>query len=282
MFKYVPQKLDPSRPLVVALHGCAQQARTYDDETGWIKFADKYRFALLFPQSQTLPVKCFKWSDPGHAVRDQGEALSIKQMIDRMKADHRIDPKHIYITGLSAGGAMSAVMLSVYPELFAGGAMLAGIPYRCAGSWFEAQRKCGLFGKLAPEKDLTAAQWGDLVRQAGSRSATHPRISIWHGNSDSMVDPGNAIELMEQWTNVTGIDQVFDTHEMVKGHSRKVYKDRHGNALVETYLINALGHAAPIDPGSADDQCGKPARFIAAAGICSSYYIAKFWGLDRL
>ena len=129
MCEYLPANLGASRPLVVALHGCQQQASAYDDEPGWIKFADKYRFALLLPQQQQVnnSSKCFNWFQPGDNERDQGEALSIRQMIDKITADANIDPEKIYVTGLSAGGGMTAVMLAAYPELFAGGAIIAGI-----------------------------------------------------------------------------------------------------------------------------------------------------------
>lgn len=282
MFKYLPQHLGAGRPLVVALHGCTQKAESYDDETGWIKFADKYGFALLLPQEEVHQAKCFRWFDEAHIQRDQGEAMSIRQMVEKMKTDHQVDAQRIYITGLSAGGGMSAVMLAVYPEVFAGGAIIAGIPYKCATSESEAQQKCGLFGQaLAPEKDLTPVQWGNLVRAATNHAGPFPRVSIWHGTSDTTVQPKDAIELMEQWTNVHGLSQTPTVDETINGHAHKVYKDQNGNAMVETFLVNGMGHGTPIDPGTADAQCGKAAPFILASGICSSFHIARFWGLDR-
>ncbi|MDB5840617.1 MAG: depolymerase family esterase [Herminiimonas sp.] len=282
MFVYVPPKFDPARPLVVALHGCGQQAKAYDEEPGWKKFADQYQFALLLPQEQTHLVRCFRWFEPDQNQRGKGEALSISQMVEKMKKDYKIDPKRIYVTGLSAGGAMTAVMLATYPEVFAGGAIMAGLPYKCASSEAEATAKCGLLGhKLAPEKDLSPAQWGDLVRGAAERNGARPLVSIWHGSNDGTVDPRNQQELMEQWTNVVGIDQKPDADETVNGHLRRVYKDDDGRTLVETYLIKNMGHATPIDPGNAENECGTPAPFIFVADICSTYYVVKFWRLDR-
>jgi poly(3-hydroxybutyrate) depolymerase len=177
---------------------------------------------------------------------------------------------------------MTAAMLAAYPELFAGAAIMAGVPYGCARSDIEATRKCGVLGRLAPDKDLTPAQWGDLVRRAADYQGARARVSLWHGANDVAVDPRNQQELMKQWTDVLGIDQIPDRDETVHGHAHKVYQDSSDNALVETWLISGMGHATAIDPGNADDQCGKPARFIASAGICSTYYVVKFWGLDRL
>lgn len=286
MCSHVPDSLGPSRPLVVALHGCAQQASDYDDETGWIKFADKHRFALLLPQQQQVnnQSKCFNWFEAADNVRGKGEALSIQQMIEKMKADHAIDLNKIYVTGLSGGGAMTAVMLSVYPELFAGGAIIAGVPYKCASNSSEALSQCGvslLAGQLKPMKDLTPTAWGNLVRNASNPGGPFPPVSIWQGTSDTTVNPEDQRELLDQWTNVLGIDQTPDIEDTINGHKHKLYKDNTGKALVETVLVNGMGHGTPIDPGNGDNQCGKAVPFILDAGICSSFHIIKFWGLDQ-
>jgi poly(hydroxyalkanoate) depolymerase family esterase len=284
MCTYLPANLGASRPLVVALHGCTQQASDYDDGPGWIQFADKHRFALLLPQQQQAnnPSKCFNWFLPGDNERDKGEALSIRQMIDKIKADASIAPQKVYVTGLSAGGAMTAVMLAAYPELFAGGAIIAGVPYKCANDANEALSQCGVSvsGQLVPTKDLTPAQWGSLVRNASSHSGPFPRVSIWQGTSDTTVNPQDQRELVDQWTNVLGIDQVPDTEDTINGHAHKLYKDNSGKALVETVLVSGMGHGTPVAPGNADNQCGKAAPFILNVGVCSTFHIIKFWGLD--
>ncbi|MGH8810230.1 MAG: extracellular catalytic domain type 1 short-chain-length polyhydroxyalkanoate depolymerase, partial [Noviherbaspirillum sp.] len=245
MFIYLPANLGASRPLVVALHGCRQQASDYDDEPGWIKFADKHRFALLLPEQQLVnnSSKCFNWFLPGDNERDKGEVLSIKQMIDKIMTDANIDPQKVYVTGLSAGGGMTAVMLAAYPELFAGGAIIAGIPYKCAKDVNEALNQCGvsLSGQVAPMKNLTPAQWGNLVRNASSHNGPFPRVSIWQGTSDTTVNPQDQKELVDQWTNVLGIDQIPDTEDTIDGHAHKLYKGNNGKELVETVLINGMG-----------------------------------------
>lgn len=284
MFTYRPAGLGPSRPLVVALHGCKQQASNYDDEPGWIMLADRYRFALLLPEQQLInnASNCFNWFLSGNNERDKGEALSIRQMIDKIKTDANIDPHQVYVTGLSAGGGMTAVMLAAYPELFAGGAIIAGTPYKCANTGVEALTQCGVSvsGELVPMKDLTPAQWGNLVRHASAYTGPFPRVSIWQGTGDTTVNPQDQKELLEQWTNVLGIDQTADTEDTINGNAHKLYKDSGGKTLVETVLITGMGHGTPIDPGTGATQCGKPAPFILDVGVCSSYYIVKFWGLD--
>lgn len=293
MFKYIPENLGSSRPLVVALHGCTQSATKYDDETGWTQLADKLRFALVLPQQDQSgnnnQMKCFRWFDANHNQRGKGEALSIKQMIDTILADTslNLDRQRVYVTGLSAGGAMTAVMMAAYPETFAGGAPVAGIPYGCANTDAEASSKCGvkLFGvpgvpANTPVEQLSPAEWGDRVRNASSGSA-FPRVSIWHGTADHIVNPQAQVEMIEQWTNVLGLAATPQQDSQFKTTRHQVFQDSSGKPMVEAFTVQNMDHGTPIDPGSDPDQCGTSMhdQYIISAGICSSFYIAKFWGL---
>ncbi len=276
MFKFVPNGLPANSPLVVALHGCTQSAADYDDETGWVGIAEKApSFALLLPEQQTANNfnRCFNWFMLEDIARDKGEALSIKQMIDKMKQDHAIDPERIYITGLSAGGAMTAVMLATYPEIFTGGAIIAGIPYKCATGIPQA------FSCMNPGNDASPTTWAALVRNASPHQGPWPIVSIWHGTIDHTVSPVNARELVDQWTEVHGIDQIADAQDVVHGHTRQVFMDADGKVLVESYAIAGMGHGTPVAPGTGEEQCGTVGPFVLDAGICSSYHIANFWGL---
>ncbi|MCB1627790.1 MAG: PHB depolymerase family esterase [Xanthomonadales bacterium] len=277
MYKYVPAGLPSGAPLVVALHGCTQQASAYDAETGWEMLADRWKFALLLPEQQSgnNSSRCFNWFEPGDISRGQGEALSIKQMIDRMKTDHGSAAERVYVTGLSAGAAMTAVMLATYPEVFAGGAILAGVPYRC-GTGLTAAFSC-----MSPGSDESPASWGNKVRAASSHGGPWPIVSIWHGDADYTVRPANQTELMEQWTNVHGIDQVADVQESVAGYPHRIYQDGSGVARVETWTIPGMGHGTPVDPGTGDRQCGTAGAYILDVNICSSWYIGRFFGLDN-
>jgi poly(hydroxyalkanoate) depolymerase family esterase len=278
MFKHVPSALPAGAPMVVALHGCAQSASSYDNESGWQLFADRFRFALLLPQQSSAnnASSCFNWFENGDITRGQGEALSIKQMVDRMIADHGIAPARVYVTGLSAGGAITAVMLATYPDAFAGGAIVAGIPHRCATTQSAA------FSCMNPGSNLTPAQWGDKVRAASNWTGPWPIVSIWHGDADYTVRPMNLTESMEQWTNVHGIDQTADVVDSIGGHPHRVYRDAAGNARVETWTITGMGHGTPVDPGTGETQCGTAGAYLLDVNLCSSYYIARFFGLDNL
>lgn len=277
MYKYVPAGLPAGAPLVVALHGCAQSASSYDAETGWILLADRWKFALVLPEQTTgnNSSRCFNWFETGDITRGAGEALSIKQMVDRMKSDHLSDPARIFVTGLSAGGAFTAVMLATYPDVFAGGAVVAGVPHNC-GIGTSAAFSC-----MNPGSDLSPAAWGNKVRAASSHAGPWPIVSIWHGDADTTVRPANANELMEQWTHVHGIDQTPEVQDTVAGYPHKVYKNAAGKALVESYSITGMGHGTPVDPGTGERQCGTAGAYILDKDICSSWYIGKFFGLDN-
>jgi poly(hydroxyalkanoate) depolymerase family esterase len=250
MFKYIPDNLHTSPPLVLALHGCTQSAADYGDDSGWIKFAEKWGFILLLPEQKNAnnQNRCFNWFESGDIERSKGEALSVRQMVDKMRADYNIDPERIYVTGLSAGGAMTAVILAAYPDIFDGGAIIAGIPYKCATGLIDAFT-CMFLGK-----NLNAAEWGNRVRNATNHAGPWPKVSIWHGSADTTVKPINAEELVDQWTNVHGIDQTPDVQDLVKGYPHKVYEDSTGNARVETYLITGMGHGTPVEPGLGENQ----------------------------
>ncbi|MDP1910436.1 MAG: PHB depolymerase family esterase, partial [Hyphomicrobium sp.] len=137
---FVPDTIKPNAPLVVVLHGCTQNAALYDTGSGWSDLAEREGFALLYPEQQRSNNAnlCFNWYQPGDAARGKGEALSISQMVAHMTAQHGLDPSRVFVTGLSAGGAMASVMLATYPDLFAGGAVIAGLPFASARTLPEA------------------------------------------------------------------------------------------------------------------------------------------------
>ncbi len=201
MFTYLPPQHAANPPLVVVLHGCTQTAAGYDYGAGWSTLADRYGFALLLPEQQRSnnPNGCFNWFLPDDSRRGRGEALSIRQMIETFVMDKKIDRDRVFITGLSAGGAMTSVMLACYPEVFAGGAIIAGLPYGAASNVQQA------FESMFQSPSRSAREWGDLVRAAAPYGGPWPRISVWHGTADKIVVPSNAREILKQWTDVHGL-----------------------------------------------------------------------------
>ncbi len=201
MFGYRPSTLADNPALVVVLHGCTQTAAAYDLGAGWSTLADRYGFALLLPEQQRSnnPNGCFNWFKPEHSRRNQGEPLSIRQMIEKTVVDYGIDRRRVFVTGLSAGGAMASNMLACYPEVFAGGAIVAGLPYGAATTVQQA------FETMFQSPSRPAREWGELVREASSHQGPWPRVSVWHGNADKTVIPSNAQEILKQWTDVHGL-----------------------------------------------------------------------------
>src|SRR5215469_6373208 len=201
MFVYRPPTLADNPALVVVLHGCTQTAAGYDIGAGWSTLADRYGFALLLPEQQRSnnPNGCFNWFQPAHSRRNQGEPLSIRQMIEKCVVDFGIDRRRIFVTELSAGGAMTSVMLACYPEVFAGGAIVAGLPYGAANNVQQA------YESMFRSPSRPAREWGNLVRKASSHPGPWPRVSIWHGNADKTVIPSNAVEILKQWTDLHGL-----------------------------------------------------------------------------
>jgi poly(hydroxyalkanoate) depolymerase family esterase len=224
-------------------------------------------------QRSNNPNGCFNWFQAGDTERGRGEALSIRQMVGKMVSDHGIDPTRVFVTGLSAGGAMTSVMLGTYPDVFAGGAIVAGLPYGSANNVqqaFETMYQC-------PPRP--AREWGDLVRRASTHTGPWPRVSVWHGGADATVIPRNAIEVVKQWTDVHGLAARPSFQAVVDGYPRHVWVNETGDELIESYSIPNMAHGTPLATGEADEQCGAAGPFLLEVGISSSYHIAKFFGL---
>jgi poly(hydroxyalkanoate) depolymerase family esterase len=273
MFTHVPTRLAPTPALVVVLHGCTQTAAGYDLGAGWSTLADRYGFVLLLPEQQTSnnPNTCFNWFEPDDIARDSGEALSIRQMIERMIVDHGIDRRRVFVTGLSAGGAMTAVMLATYPDVFAAGAIIAGLPYGTATNIQQA------FESMFNGRDHSAREWGDLVRRASPHDGPWPRVSVWHGDCDSTVKLANADCIVRQWTNVHGI-QSPPLDDVVDGYPRQVWR-KGAVDVIESYTITGMAHGTPLGTRDCEGQAGIAGAYLLDVGISSSYHIAKFFGL---
>jgi feruloyl esterase len=275
MLTYIPEGLPAASPLVVVLHGCTQTAAGYDHGAGWSTLADRYGFALLFPEQQRAnnPKLCFNWFQPGDIQRNRGEPLSIRQMVERVARDHAIDRRRVFVTGLSAGGAMTAVMLATYPELFAGGAVIAGLPYGSATSVQDA------FESMFQGRVRSAEEWGDLVRAASPHRGPWPKLSVWHGSADATVKSVNADEIIKQWTNVHGLPAEPSLEDRVDGYPRQVWRNAAGNDVIESFTITSMAHGTPLATGDGDNAYGAAGPFLLEVGISSTYHIAKFWGL---
>ena len=255
MYTYIPKSLDTTIevPLVVVLHGCSQSARSVAYATGWNKLADSLNFIILYPQQRRINnmSKCFNYFIPFKAKKDRGEVASIKHMIDYVIKEENIDKTKIFITGLSAGGAMSHALLNAYPQLFNAGALLG-----------------------------TPSTLLDLV----STSSKQPRVLIIQGDKDMLAHKSNGERLINKWCSKHRIESdSYIFTDNINGNSllsTRTFSKNNENVLVYL-LIKELGHRLPIDPGEDIKHGGKNGIFTKNIGFFSTYYIAEFFGLTN-
>ena len=275
MLLYRPVGLRAGAPLVVVLHGCTQGAERFAGDGGWIALADRSGFAVLAPQqtSANNPNRCFNWFQAEDMHRGGGEPASIAAMITHAVQMHDLDPDRVYVTGLSAGGAMTAVMLAAYPELFAGGAIIAGAPYGAARSVPQAFQT--MQGRGLSERIPLAA----LLRESGAEAGTLPPLAIWHGDADHVVNAGNADDIVRQWGEAQGLAEAPDEVNMLEGHVRSLWRDKAGEVRIEMNRVPGMGHGVPLETRGAQ-ALGRAAPYMLQAGVSSTLEIARFWGLE--
>jgi poly(hydroxyalkanoate) depolymerase family esterase len=261
---------------VIALHGCTQTSAEYDHGTGWSSLADSLGFAVVYPQQQPAnnPKNCFSWFLPGDTARGHGEALSIREMVEHAIAAFAADRRKVFVTGLSAGGAMASVMLATYPEVFAGGAIIAGLPYGCASNVHQA------FEAMFTEQGHAAQALGDRVRAASRHRGPWPKISVWHGTCDPIVKPSNGEDIIRQWTNVQGLSETPSSQEFIESCTRRLWCDANGEALIEAFSISGMAHGVPLAT-TTEESCGSAGAFFLDVGISSAHHIGRFWRLHE-
>ena len=274
MLTYVPEALAQDAPLVVVLHGCTQTAQAYAEGAGWLELADRLGFAVVCPEQSRAnnANRCFNWFEPGDTARGSGEVASIRAMIAHATAEYGIDTARVFVTGLSAGAAMAAALLASYPEVFAAGALIAGLAHGSASNVQEA------VGAMCQGRTRLAPDWGDRVRAAAPAAPTWPRLASSHADDDSPGRPGAADDLVRQWTDVHGGDERSGVDSGSAAHAHRVWRDADGRAVVELHRIRGMNHGAPLSAGG-EEGYGTPGPFLLEVGISSSLEIARFWGL---
>jgi poly(hydroxyalkanoate) depolymerase family esterase len=236
---YIPHRHHAGRrPLLVMLHGGTQDADDFAAGTRMHLLAEEHGLIVAYPsQCKTAnPSLCWNWFVPEHQMRGVGEPSIIAGITEQIVAEYGVDPRRVFVAGLSAGGAMATVMGATYPEIYTAVGVHSGLPYKSAtnvASAFCAMR--GDPGKpgRGPRKPRETADNGARVRTI-----------VFHGDADRIVHPSNAAKIVEAQA------RMGDTVERVKAQSsaRRAYsctitRDKTGSAVVEQWLIHGSGHA---------------------------------------
>jgi poly(hydroxyalkanoate) depolymerase family esterase len=257
----------PGAPLLVLLHGCGQDAVRFATVAGWTALADRLGAPLLLPEQAARNNQglCFNWFERGDIARDAGEVASIRQMVGAAIDRWVSDRGRVFVAGLSAGGAMAAAALAAYPDVFAAGAVVAGLPVGGASDVRSAMACMAGAGA-----ELDGAGWAHRARALppAGYSGPWPRIAIWQGLADQVVDPANAESLRAQWVTLHGeASAPTQTLSPRPGLRRRVWRD-----AVEAWTIDGMAHGFPVAQASSEP-------FVLDVGIDATAEIARFWRL---
>ncbi|MBU0487693.1 MAG: PHB depolymerase family esterase [Bacteroidetes bacterium] len=280
MYYHAPaQPLTPA-PIVVAMHGCTQTATQYATDSDWNKLANLYGFYVIFPEQKAAnnSSSCFNWFLPGDQERGQGEAASINQMVQYLRNSFNVDTSRIFVTGLSAGGSMTSIMLAAYPDVFSAGAVMSGCPYKSATNSGEA------WSAMGGTVNKTPSEWAALaVSTFPTFQGTYPKLAVFQGLADNTVYPVNMTELAEQFTALHNADatadEVISSYQGIANVTYSKFNDNTGNCVVETYSIATMGHAISINPGLCPWQGGVANIFASDKDFFSSWYALRFFDL---
>jgi feruloyl esterase len=223
---------------------------------------------------------CFSWFSKDDINKGMGECESIYQMMLFMRRHYRIDSSRIFITGLSAGAAMSVVLMATHPESFKCGAVFAGGAYKMATNVFEAVK--GMNGNLyIPKATLVR----NVLEQNPDYKGSYPELIVYQGLSDPVVNYRNASFLVNQWTGLQGCDTIPDRIDSafmnIAAITRKEYLNATGGRVVILYEIKDLGHRLLIKPGDKSDEGGQTGLFGVNRNFHSTFQTAKDFNIIR-
>jgi feruloyl esterase len=283
MYMHIPVTAGDSikrKPLVVVLHGCSQNAGIVARQSGWNKLADHFGFYVLYPSQKMLNNMggCFNWYKKSDITKDEGEVLSLKQMIDVAIEKYPVDSGKIFVYGLSAGAAMGVALLSDYPYLFNAGAILSGGPFMSATNAIG-----GVITMFAPSNKSAKKLADPVLAQNPGYKNEYPRLIVMHGKDDNVVNIKNSYRLIEQWSYLHHTDNIADTtiiaFEKHTDITKYFYRDPQKKDVIIFYEVEGLGHALMVDPGDEITRGGETGTFAVDNGFFSTYWIAVDFGL---
>lgn len=229
-----------SLPLVVMLHGCTQDPDDFATGTRMNHVAEERQCFVLYPAQAPSAnrSKCWNWFKEGNQRRAQGEPSIVAGITRRIMSSHSIDPRRVYVAGLSAGGAMAVTMGMTYPELYAAVGVHSGIAYAVAHDLSSAVA-------VMRGDDVAIGRMGigGACRRT-SRERVVPTI-VFHGDRDTTVHPLNGEQVIAQSLTVPGSHATVERGQAANGHAytRTIYHDACGEPSVEHWLVHGTGHA---------------------------------------
>lgn len=234
-------------PLVVMLHGCTQDPDDFARGTRMDEAARSGDCFVLYPaqSQQANPQRCWNWFKHNHQQRGRGEPALLAAMTRDVMAQHAIDPARVYVAGLSAGGAMAAILGATYPELYAAVGVHSGLAAGAAN-------------------DLPSAL--QVMRSGGGGAAPTtagvPTI-VFHGDADRTVHPGNGHDVVRASAGSGAADGQAQRRQAAGGRSftQNVHRDSSGEVVAEHWVVHGSGHAwsGGSPEGSYTDPAGPDA-----------------------
>lgn len=278
---YVPAaKSDSPCPMIVMLHGCTQSADDFAAGTQMNLLADEQGFLVVYPEqsAQANASRCWNWFRPQDQVRDAGEPSLIAGIVREVTHRHGVDPRRIFVAGLSAGAAMAVVLGETYPELFAGVGAHSGLPYGSAHDIPSAMAamKGGRGAMPGPERVPEGA--------GGTRRKTVQAVPliVFHGDRDHTVQHRNGERIVRQAQEAHAVEaggglRVSTRAGVASGgrrFSRTVHTDSLGQARIESWTVHGAGHAwsgghasGSYTDGAGPDASAEMVRFFLAPPV---------------
>lgn len=254
---YIPEGYQAGAPLplLVVLHGCGQDPTSMSVDTHFNVYADQFNFLALYPrQPQSANgTRCWNWFEPAHQQRGAGEPALIAGMTAQVQNRYSVDSNRVFVTGLSAGGAMSIIMGATYPDVYAAIGVSAGIEYGCA-----TDTASGLVA-MASGGCMNPVESGNKAYAAMGQFARVVPVIVFHGSADAVVVVKNAHNILTQWAqtddlaadgadnnNIDDVPEGTFPGQVPGGHTytRYTYNDsRNGRTVLEKYIVDAMPHA---------------------------------------